>query len=199
MKKFYYKVIRKAITADLSDFVYAYFLLKWSTFNQLKNNPDYSKYNVGELFGITNDPQSPQAYSHYADTAMETLLEKIRPLVEKQLHKKLFSTYSYARIYVKGCDLKKHTDRLECETSVTLNLGGDNWPIYLEHPVSKKEIEVNLKQGDILIYKGCEVPHWRNKFNKNICVQAFLHYNEDRKENKIREFDGRPHLGLPKI
>jgi len=199
MKKFYFKVVKNVITKDLADFIFTYFLLKRSVYLQLKNNPVYNKYNIHELFGITNDLQSPEAYSHYADTAMETLLEKVRPLVEKKLNKKLFSTYSYARIYIKGCDLKKHIDRLECEISITLNLGGDPWPIYVEDPISKKEIEINLKQGDMLIYKGCEVFHWRKKFKKNICVQVFLHYNEDKKENKIREFDGRLHLGLPKL
>jgi hypothetical protein len=199
MKKFYFKVVKNVITKDLADFIFTYFLLKRSVYLQLKNNPVYNKYNIHELFGITNDLQSPEAYSHYADTAMETLLEKVRPLVEKKLNKKLFSTYSYARIYIKGCDLKKHIDRLECEISITLNLGGDSWPIYVEDPISKKEIEINLKQGDMLIYKGCEVSHWRKKFKKNICVQVFLHYNEDKKENKIREFDGRLHLGLPKL
>ena len=30
----------------------------------------------------------------------------------------------------------------------------------------------------MLVYKGCELEHWREKFNGNICAQVFLHYNE---------------------
>jgi hypothetical protein len=42
---------------------------------------------------------------------------------------------------------------------------------------SKKGIKVDLKQGDMLVYSGCELEHWRNKFKGKECVQVFLHYN----------------------
>jgi hypothetical protein len=32
----------------------------------------------------------------------------------------------------KGMNLKRHKDRFSCEISTTMNLGGDDWPIYLE-------------------------------------------------------------------
>ena len=43
--------------------------------------------------------------------------------------------------------------------------------------VGKKGIKVDLKQGDMLVYSGCELEHWRNKFRGKECVQVFLHYN----------------------
>ena len=45
---------------------------------------------------------------------------------------KIISAYTYARIYKKGDELKRHKDRFSCEISTTMNLGGDDWPIYLE-------------------------------------------------------------------
>lgn len=203
MKKFYFKLVKNAISKDLADFIYTYFLLKRSVFVQITQNPIYEHLNINEnnsaLFGRFGDPQSPQAFSYYADTAMDTLLEKVRPIVQKKVNKKLFSTYSYARLYTKGCELKRHIDRPSCEISTTLNLGGDMWPIYLEKPETKEIIKVVLNQGDMLIYKGCEVYHWREVFKKRICGQVFLHYNEDKKQNKSRKYDGRPHLGLPSV
>ena len=44
---------------------------------------------------------------------------------------KLYPAYTYARIYKKGDELKRHKDRFSCEISTTMNLGGDDWPIYL--------------------------------------------------------------------
>jgi len=82
--------------------------------------------------------------------------------------------------------LKKHTDRQECEFSITLNLGGDTWPIYLEN---KKII---LKAGDMLIYRGNILKHWRNKFIGEKCAQVFLHYISSE-----LKFDGRESLGMP--
>ena len=81
----------------------------------------------------------------------------------------------------KVMNLKRHKDRFSCEISTTMNLGGDDWPIYLE-PSGKdgkatKGIKVDLKPGDMLVYSGCELEHWREKFKGKECVQVFLHYN----------------------
>ena len=49
----------------------------------------------------------------------------------------------------------------------------------------------------MLIYRGCELEHWRNKFEGDICTQVFLHYNEVNEKSKDNLYDGRLHLGLP--
>jgi hypothetical protein len=36
---------------------------------------------------------------------------------------------------------------------------------------------VDLEPGDMLVYSGCELEHWRNEFMGNMCGQVFLHYN----------------------
>tara|TARA_B100000035_G_scaffold16896_1_gene13609 strand:- start:59 stop:319 length:261 start_codon:yes stop_codon:yes gene_type:complete len=81
-----------------------------------------------------------------------------------------------------------------------MNLGGDPWPIYLE-PSGKegmKGVKVDLNPGDMLIYRGCELEHWRKKFKGTECVQVFLHYNDSKTPGaKNNIFDGRIHLGLP--
>ncbi len=103
------------------------------------------------------------------------------------------------RVYEKGSILKKHKDRYSCEVSTTLNLGGDVWPIYLKD-TEEKVIEVKLEPGDMLIYSGCELEHWRDEFEGELCGQVFLHYNDmSNPKWKDNAYDGRPHLGLPSI
>ena len=114
--------------------------------------------------------------------------------MEKATKLKLYPAYSYARIYKNNDELKKHKDRFSCEISTTMNLGGDPWPIFLK--TSKKQIKVILKPGDMLIYKGCELEHWREPFTEETCVQVFLHYNR-RNDKDNNKFDGREHIGLP--
>ena len=147
-----------------------------------------------------NDQQIPETYSHYADIVMETLLQKVKPIMEKESKVKLSETYSYARIYKKGDELKRHKDRYSCEISTTMHLGGDEWPIYLE-PSGKEGldgIEVNLKPGDMLMYRGCDLEHWRSAFEGQDCGQVFLHYNDaSGKDAEKNKFDKRPLLGLP--
>jgi hypothetical protein len=193
-----YKIVREAISKELAQFVYEYFLMKREVARKFYDDRYISPYNLD--WGMWNDTQVPETYSHYSDIAMETLLKGLKPLMEDETGLKLYETYSYARIYKTGDELKRHKDRYSCEVSTTLNLGGDNWPIYLE-PSGKEGKEgnkISLRQGDMLIYKGCEVEHWRESFNGVNCAQVFLHYN-DASDEKAEEnrYDGRPFLGLP--
>jgi hypothetical protein len=197
-KKNNFLILKQAISKELSDFCYQYFLLKRQVAKTLFESKQISPFT--EYFGSWGDGQVPETYSHYSDIVMETLLVKLLPVMEKETGLKLNSNYSYARIYKKGDILKRHKDRFSCEISTTLNLGGDPWPIYLE-PSEKeglKGIKVNLNPGDMLVYKGNILEHWREPFKGMDCAQVFLHYNDLKtKGSKENIYDRRPHLGLP--
>jgi len=199
-KKNKYTIIRNAIAKDLATFVANYFLLKKQVFDTCTKHRYISPYE--NMFGFyeTKDEQVENTYSAYSDIAMETLLLKCQPEMEKVAGIELYPAYSYARAYKKGDSLKRHTDRFSCEISTTMNLGGDPWPIYLEPSgqKNKKGVKVNLEPGDMLVYRGCDLEHWREKFKGKECVQVFLHYNNHKTSNADDNmFDRRPHLGLP--
>jgi hypothetical protein len=197
-KKNKYKVLKQAISKELAEFVYTYFLNKRRVarffFDTRWINP------FAEEWGVWSDDQGPGTYSDYGDIAMETLLMGLRKKMEKETGFKLQEAYSYARIYKQGDILHRHKDRYSCEVSTTLNLGGDPWPIYLE-PSGKTGmagIKIDLKPGDMLIYMGCDLEHWRDPFNGKDCGQVFLHYNDRTKKTaKENLYDRRPFLGLP--
>ena len=197
-KKTKYKVLRGAISKELASFVYSYFLKKRQVARFLFDQKYISPFT--DYWGVWNDEQVPNSYSHYSDPAMETLLESLKIKMEKETGYKLNETYSYARIYKTGDVLHRHKDRYSCEVSTTLHLGGDRWPIYLD-PTGKKGqagIKVELEPGDMLIYSGCDLEHWREEFKGKDCGQVFLHYNDVKKKTaKSNKFDGRPFLGLP--
>ena len=205
-----YTIKKGAISKEMARFLYEYVSLKRKVARTMFDVNYLSPYT--EYFGVWNDQQVPETYSHYSDIVMETLLEDLRSLMEKETGLVLLPTYSYFRIYKKGDILKRHKDRFSCEISTTMNLGGDDWPIYLSPnenvgaPDGKnitaaskaKGVRVDLKPGDMLVYRGIELEHWREKFKGKECVQVFLHYN-NRKTPGARDnmFDKRPHLGLP--
>ena len=118
-KKDKYTIIKKAIDKDLSVFLYNYFHTKRQVAQTLFNEKYISPFTND--FGTWNDVQVPNTYSHYADIAMETLLIKCQPLMEKATKLKLYPAYSYARIYKNNDELKKHKDRFSCEISTTMN------------------------------------------------------------------------------
>jgi len=216
-KKDKYRVLKKVISKELSEFVFNYFLIKRQVAETLVYNGYITPDNTD--WGFFKDPQVPNTYSHYADIAMETLLLKVQPLIEKEIKDKLIPTYSYARIYKQGDILERHKDRPSCEISVTMNLGGDPWPIFINPnpksgyvnknskkrgrhgiqdyvPSNDKGNKITLKPGDMLIYSGCDLEHWREPFKGKDCAQVFLHYN--RLSSGIDNiFDNRKHIGLP--
>ena len=211
-KKNKYTVIRQAISKDLAAFIANYFSMQKQVLDTCRQGRYFSPFEtiLGEYEAA--DGQIPHTYSQYGNMAMETLLLKCQPPMEKATGLKLYPAYTYARIYKKGDVLKRHKDRFSCEISTTMNLGGDDWPIYLEPNPKKggtkpgqgyvsdntKGVRVDLKPGDMLVYSGCELEHWRNKFKGKECIQAFLHYNNRKTPGaKDNMFDKRPHLGLP--
>jgi hypothetical protein len=205
-----YTVIKKAISPEIADFVYKYFLLKRKVARTMFDERYISP--MTEYWGVWNDQQIPETYSHYGDVAMETLLTEVKPIMEKETKLKLIETYAYARIYKKGDILHRHKDRFSCEISTTLNLGGDDWPIYINPnkeeggvdkddtyvPSKAKGIKVDLYPGDMLVYRGNFLEHWRDAFKGTDCGQVFLHYNNKAtKGSEDNKFDKRIHLGLP--
>ena len=192
-----YQVIKKAINYELANFIFNYFLLKRDAVKWMyQNNITYDN----SMLGTWTDKQVPNTFSCYADNVMETLLVKVLPVMQQETGLDLCPTYSYARLYKHGDELKRHKDRPSCEISTTINLGGDPWPIFIEPSgeFGKEGTKVLLEVGDMLVYSGCDLEHWREPFDGNICGQVFLHYNHVNgpfaDKNK---FDGRPMLGLP--
>ena len=147
---------------------------------------------------LSGDSQAPNSHCVYGDPAFDMVLAMSTEDIGKIVGKKLTPQYSYARIYKNGSDLKAHSDRPECQYSVTLCLGGEYekpWPIWIEDYDGKSH-EVPLDVGDMLVYSGCELAHWREKFEGNTQYQLFLHYVDVEGEYKDRVFDGRSNLGL---
>ena len=104
---------------------------------------------------------------------MENLSDFLLPKIESATGLKLLPTYTFFRVYKAGDILEKHRDRPSCEISISLCLRkkGNIWPIYINNTA------IMLEEGDALIYKGCEVEHWREPYTEGTkLAQVFLHY-----------------------
>ena len=209
-----YQVIREALSKELANFIFNYMMLQRDAVDfMVKHN----KVNPANPFmGNRVDKQIPGCYTKYADWVMETLLMYMIPIMKAKTGLELIPTYTYTRLYEKGNILHRHKDRPSCEISTTLHLGGEPWPIFLDptgadnilsgretttivKPGAPKGVQVDLKVGDMLIYSGCDLEHWREPFQGTICSQVFLHYNHASGPfAKTNMFDKRPLLGIPK-
>ena len=167
--------IENVIDKKVAEFLYEYVKLeayRLSTIEHVidKNDPDYDK----SVWGHFDDPQAAGDFSRYGDLTFDTILAG------------------------------RHKDRPSCEISATMCIGYNtsnlqnknpdyNWPMFVKN--SNEETSVNLNPGDILIYKGCELEHWREPYEGLNQAQAFFHFNEKQGKYDIL-YDCRPALGL---
>ena len=154
-----FKIVRGMLKGDLLDFL------------------GYYAYDRANSKDVVEDVQVPNTPALYDDPAMRTLLYYFLYDMTEYAGVSLEPTYSYLRVYKNGDVLHRHTDRKACEYSVSLTLKREDedeiWPLYLETDETYKAL---LEEGDGIVYKGIENPHWRDKFEGERLAQVFLHY-----------------------
>ena len=194
----HYQVIKNLISPEMAELGYRYLLNKRRVFNILHENKQISPFS--EDYGYMNDLTVKNTWANYGDVLFDTILTEKKETIEKEIDYKLVETYTYARLYKHGDILRRHKDRPSCQISATMFLGGEPWSIYVDNTggTNNPGTKVDLEPGDCLMYRGCELEHWRDEFKGEICGQVFLHYNDasDPQSKKLK-FDRRPVLGLP--
>lgn len=147
---------------------------------------------------LVRDEQCPLSDAIYGDPNFDNLLASFAKPIGDTIGRTLLPTYTYARIYRPGEVLKKHKDRPACEISATMTLGFDAkniWKIFFDE---EREVGVDLDVGEMAVYKGCDVLHWRPAFKGNWHVQVFFHYVDANGPYASHAFDGRGSLGTQK-
>jgi len=140
-------------------------------------------------------PVKTNCFGTYAVTATEGLLQTLCPLVEEAWGRRMYPTFSFARIYWRGATMAKHFDQPVAEYSITACIdveGGDPWPIWMDGE------ELVLQPGDLVTYRGMEAAHWREMCECRQQVQVFMHYVAQDGPHAHHKWDSRPRLGLQK-
>jgi hypothetical protein len=162
-------------------------LFKKNGYTLLKNivHPDLvnaiSKYALlKEAYSFSPDSQQVvDAHAVYGDFLMEGLLLQYQPIVEWATGLKLLPTYSFYRVYRRGQELVKHTDRPSCEISMSVCYNFDykgkdyDWNLYMNGT------PIRMEPGDGAVYRGVDVEHWREPLNvprDSYHIQCFYHY-----------------------
>lgn len=149
--------------------------------------------------GFYNTEPITSSLDRYADVMAESLLLELQPQVEAATGKALFPSYSWLRVYYPGSELPRHIDRKSCEVSGSITVGYDadqQWPLCVES--QGNDIAIELAPGDLLVYDGSDVPHWREPFTGRYWIQIFLHYVDQAGDQSAYRFDKRPAIGAPK-
>lgn len=126
--------------------------------------------------GFVNN--SYQIEDSKANRLINYIYDYLTPRIECIINMPLVPTYNQGRMYLAGAEMRAHVDRIVCDVSVTFTIchSGESWPIKL---IDKKgeQKEVHTAPGDVMIYSGTEVEHWRepNTYN-DFQLQHFFHW-----------------------
>jgi hypothetical protein len=128
------------------------------------------------------DDQSPLRYIAYNDPVARFFHQQLAAAVSTFAGQPVKPSYVYLGSYQPGATLEKHTDREQCDFSVSLCLDyapeprqATPWPIHL-HKQSGK-VTVFQAIGDALLYRGCQVPHSRGPLPEgHTSTSIFFHY-----------------------
>lgn len=138
----------------------------------------YNKY--GNIVDHSEEKQVNGSLSRYNYKKYVPIHYEVKQKIENKIKEKLYPSYFYDRFYFKNQQLKKHIDRGACEISMSIHISNNldyEWPLFFQ--LNDEIIEVTCKPGDGVLYKGCELIHWREpmKGNKNSYFhQIFFHY-----------------------
>lgn len=128
------------------------------------------------------DEHVPRRYVAHNDSVARFFHHQIANVVTAVAGESVKPSYVYFASYLSGAELKKHTDRQQCEFSVTLCLdfspepqSATSWPICLE--TKEGSVAVYQALGDGLVYRGTRLPHYRSRLAEgHTSTSLFFHY-----------------------
>lgn len=193
-----FSVIRNAIPKEIIEFA----LDTWKT---METQPNHQHTFESEDFITTEhvpDGSRNKSKGNHNTPMGVAMQQYIWNILKKEFHFDLYPTYSYTRKYERGAYLGVHSDRPECEVSTTICLDYKTddkkpWKIWVDNsknwtltewnedakaltqgiPIRKrKSISVDLEPGDLLLYQGPNVAHWRDTLMGDYSYHMFVHF-----------------------
>jgi hypothetical protein len=179
-----YVVVKNFISKEMGKHLFEY--LKLYEYSQILQNNEKT---------FEQDEQVPGSFAMgHGNLVFDSLMKTMKPKMEYCTGLDLFPTYTYTRLYKPGNELKIHKDRPSCEISITLKLsdtGWYNWPIWMV------DSPYDLNDGDGVIYRGCDLEHWREPcegYEDYRMGQVFMHYVDKNGPHTEWKYDKREHM-----
>lgn len=94
-------------------------------------------------------------------------------------------SYTYLAVYRRGARLMRHTDRVQCEYTLSVLVDGPpDWPLILSTPAGP--VSCGSGPGDGVLFRGCELPHERHALRGDRSIQVLFHYVDVRFSGRLR-------------
>lgn len=128
------------------------------------------------------DDQSPRRYGAHNESVAGFFHHQLTGAVSDIVGEPVKPSYVYTCSYLSGSDLEKHTDRDQCEFTITFCLDFSPepavhtpWPVHMD--ANDSRITIYQALGDALLFCGRELPHYRHPLTKgHTSTSIFFHY-----------------------
>ena len=132
---------------------------------QLAHLRRYLHQLAAEGFYQIGDPMVPMRNVIHNEPLMQFLHQQLAPLIQELLGEPIKPSYAFLASYQPGAELRRHTDRPQCDWNASLLLDSqpepaEPWPFWLEH--AQGTAQIALRPGDLVLYSGLRNPHWRH-------------------------------------
>lgn len=128
------------------------------------------------------DGQSARRWIVHNEPVARFFHHQLTPIVARVAGVEIKPSYVYFSCYEGGADLEWHTDRKQCEFSLSMLLdyspapaAESPWPLLLDTPHGR--VAIHQRIGESLAYRGGEIPHARERLPPDhASMHLFLHY-----------------------
>jgi hypothetical protein len=133
-------------------------------------------------FGL--DRSAVNQFFNYQEPLARLLQRQLTPLVAALWGRPVQPSYTYSVSYRPHAVLEVHTDREQCEHTISLLLehtpsveGPSPWPLCVIAPETRTTMRFHQSPGDGLLFRGRELPHFREELPAgHTSTSMFLHY-----------------------
>jgi hypothetical protein len=126
----------------------------------------YYRYLIRNSHFELGDRQCQKRIGAHNEITARFFHHQLTAVVSAIVNESVKPSYVYLASYQSGAELRRHTDRPQCEFTITLLVDcspepevESRWPIHLETPSGR--VTVYQAIGDGLLFRGRELPHAR--------------------------------------
>lgn len=145
----------------------------------------YYRHRIRRGFYSLGDEQVSRRFAAHNEGVARFVHRQLAHAISDVARAALKPSYAYFVSYLSGADLAKHTDREQCDYSITTCIdaspepeGESPWPIQLDTGPGTAKVYQAI--GDALVYRGCSVAHWRDRLPDGLTsTSLLLHYVDE--------------------
>lgn len=113
------------------------------------------------------DSQVHLRHGRHNETVARYFHHQLTALISRIAGEPVKPSYCYVSAYREGAVLRPHVDRKQCEFTVSVSIehgdlsSREPWPLWFQSHNGK--VALTQRPGDAVLFRGCELPHWRER------------------------------------